>query len=402
MPICNKTDVMVLGAGAAGMICAVEAGRRGLSVTVIDHARAPGEKIRISGGGRCNFTNLHCGPGNFLSGNPRFAISALKSFTQHDFIDRVNARGIPYHEKTLGQLFCDNSARDIIDMLADDMRDAGVRLELSTEILEISRNDMGFEIRTSLGTWQTRGLVVATGGKSIPKMGATGLGYEIAMQFGHAVTETRAGLVPFTWASHMAENWGALSGVSLDVRARCNGATFREAMLFTHRGLSGPAMLQISSYWRDGDRISIDLAPDRDLAGALKLERSSRPKGSPWTTLGDILPKRLAQHLESETAIGAVRLADMSNAAIETVAKKLHGFELIPGGTEGYRTAEVTLGGVDTNQLNQKTMESRLVPGLHFIGEVVDVTGHLGGHNFQWAWSSGVAAGRHINLGVPH
>jgi predicted Rossmann fold flavoprotein len=402
MPIRNKTDVMVLGAGAAGMICAVEAGRRGLSVTVIDHARAPGEKIRISGGGRCNFTNLHCGPGNFLSGNPRFAISALKSFTQHDFIDRVNARGIPYHEKTLGQLFCDNSARDIIDMLADDMRDAGVRLELSTEILEISRNDMGLEIRTSLGTWQTRGLVVATGGKSIPKMGATGLGYEIAMQFGHAVTETRAGLVPFTWASHMAENWGALSGVSLDVRARCNGATFREAMLFTHRGLSGPAMLQISSYWRDGDRISIDLAPDRDLAGALKLERSSRPKGSPWTTLGDILPKRLAQHLESETAIGAVRLADMSNAAIETVATKLHGFELTPGGTEGYRTAEVTLGGVNTNQLNQKTMESRLVPGLHFIGEVVDVTGHLGGHNFQWAWSSGVAAGRHINLGVPH
>jgi predicted Rossmann fold flavoprotein len=215
-------------------------------------------------------------------------------------------------------------------MLADDMRDAGVRLELSTEILEISRNDMGFEIRTSLGTWQTRGLVVATGGKSIPKMGATGLGYEIAMQFGHKVTETRAGLVPFTWASHMAESWGALSGVSLDVRARCNGATFREAMLFTHRGLSGPAMLQISSYWRDGDRISIDLAPDRDLAGALKLERSSRPKGSPWTTLGDILPKRLAQHMESETAIGAVRLADMSNAAIETVATKLHGFELTP------------------------------------------------------------------------
>lgn len=396
MPTRNKTDVMVLGAGAAGMICAVEAGRRGLSVTVIDHARAPGEKIRISGGGRCNFTNLHCGPGNFLSNNPRFAISALRSFTQHDFIDRVKARGIAYHEKTLGQLFCDSSARDIINMLTGDMRDAGVRLELSTEILEVNQADQGFEIQTSQGNWQADRLVVATGGKSIPKMGATGLGYEIAARFGHRVTETRAGLVPFTWASNMAESWSALSGVAVDVNARCNGATFREAMLFTHRGLSGPAMLQISSYWRDGDRLSIDLAPDRDLADALKQERSSRPKGSPWTTLGEIVPKRLAQHFESQTGDTAIRLADMNNAAIETIAAKLHGFELIPGGTEGYRTAEVTLGGVDTDQLNQKTMESRLVPGLHFIGEVVDVTGHLGGHNFQWAWSSGVAAGRHI------
>lgn len=396
MPTRNKTDVMVLGAGAAGMICAIEAGRRGLSVTVIDHARAPGEKIRISGGGRCNFTNLHCGPSNFLSSNPRFAISALRSFTQHDFIDRVKARGIAYHEKTLGQLFCDNSARDIINMLTDDMREAGVRLELSTDVLGVTQADQGFEIHTSQGNWQADRLVVATGGKSIPKMGATGLGYDIAKQFGHKVTETRAGLVPFTWASNMAESWGALSGVAVDVRARCNGATFREAMLFTHRGLSGPAMLQISSYWRDGDRLSIDLAPNVDLADALKQERSSRPKGSPWTTLGDIVPKRLAQHLESEAGNAAVRLADMSNAAIETIAAKLHGFELIPGGTEGYRTAEVTLGGVETDQLNQKTMESRLVSGLHFIGEVVDVTGHLGGHNFQWAWSSGVAAGRHI------
>ncbi|WP_394690389.1 NAD(P)/FAD-dependent oxidoreductase [Hoeflea sp.] len=396
MPTRNKTDVMVLGAGAAGMLCAIEAGRRGLSVTVIDHARAPGEKIRISGGGRCNFTNLHCGPGNFLSSNPRFAISALRSFTQYDFIDRVKARGIAYHEKTLGQLFCDHSARDIINMLTEDMREAGVRLELSTGILEVKRADQGFEVHTSQGSWQADRLVVATGGKSIPKMGATGLGYDIATGFGHKVTETRAGLVPFTWASNMVESWSALSGLAVDVSARCNGATFREAMLFTHRGLSGPAMLQISSYWRDGDRLSVDLAPDRDLVHELKQERSTRPKGSPWTTLGEIVPKRLAQHLEAGAGNATVRLADMSNAAIEAIAGRLHGFELVPGGTEGYRTAEVTLGGVDTDQLNQKTMESRLVPGLHFIGEVVDVTGHLGGHNFQWAWSSGVAAGRHV------
>jgi predicted Rossmann fold flavoprotein len=396
MPAATKTDLMVLGAGAAGMICAAEAGNRGLAVTIIDHARAPGEKIRISGGGRCNFTNLHCSPENFLSQNPRFAISALKSFTQHDFIARVKARGIAYHEKNLGQLFCDNSARDIIDMLVDDMRAAGVRLDLATEIAEVSHRDAQFEIRTSNGVWHAARLVVATGGKSIPKMGATGLGYDIARQFGHTVTETRAGLVPFTWASHMAEAWKALSGVSVDVKAECNGASFREAMLLTHRGLSGPAMLQISSYWRDGDRLQIDLAPDTDVTAVLRQARSDRPKASPWSALADMLPRRLIQRLEEDLDTGAKRLADMGNAAIEEVAERLHGFGLVPGGTEGYRTAEVTLGGVDTKELNQKTMESRLVPGLHFIGEVVDVTGHLGGHNFQWAWSSGVAAGRFV------
>ncbi|WP_420408484.1 NAD(P)/FAD-dependent oxidoreductase [Hoeflea sp.] len=394
MPAATKTDLMVLGAGAAGMICAAEAGKRGLAVTIIDHARAPGEKIRISGGGRCNFTNLHCSPENFLSRNPRFAISALRSFSQHDFVERVKARGIAYHEKTLGQLFCDNSARDIIDMLTDDMRAAAVRLELSTEVFEVGHRDSHFEIRTSNGVWHARRLVVATGGKSIPKMGATGLGYDIAQQFGHTVTETRAALVPFTWASNMAEIWKPLSGVSVDVKAECNGVSFREAMLLTHRGLSGPAMLQISSYWRDGDPLKIDLAPDLDLEGLLKQARSERPKTSPWTVLGELLPKRLTQRLEEVLALGAMRLADMGNAAIGEVAERLHGFGLVPGGTEGYRTAEVTLGGVDTRELNQKTMESRLVPGLHFIGEVVDVTGHLGGHNFQWAWSSGVAAGR--------
>ena len=394
MPSSTKTDVVVLGAGAAGMMCAIEAGRRGRSVVVIDHAKAPGEKIRISGGGRCNFTNMHCTPANFLSSNKHFAISALKSFTQHDFIDRVKARGIAFHEKTLGQLFCDGSAREIIAMLTDDMRDAGVRLELTTDIQAVRQTGSGFEIRTSAGTWLSQSLVVATGGKSIPKMGATGLGYDIARQFGHEVRDTRAGLVPFTWASNMHESWGGLSGVSLDVHAACNGAAFDEAMLFTHRGISGPAMLQVSSYWREGDSVIIDLAPGTDLAAHVKAERGKRPKASIWTVLGEVLPKRLAQQLGQAAADKVSRLADLSNAAIDEIMAEIHSFRIVPGGTEGYRTAEVTLGGVDTTEVNQKTMESRLVPGLHFIGEVMDVTGHLGGHNFQWAWSSGVAAGR--------
>lgn len=394
MSAITKTDVVVLGAGAAGMMCAIEAGQRGRSVVVVDHAKAPGEKIRISGGGRCNFTNMHCTPANFISGNRHFPISALKSFTQHDFIDRVKACGIAFHEKTLGQLFCDGSAREIIAMLTGDMRDAGVRLELATDIQEVRQIEGGFAIRTSAGTWQSQSLVIATGGKSIPKMGATGLGYDIARQFGHSVTETRAGLVPFTWASNMHESWGGLSGVSLDVHASCNGAAFDEAMLFTHRGLSGPAMLQVSSYWREGETVSIDLAPGSDLAALVKSERGMRPKVSVWTIIGEVLPKRLAQQLDQTTGNKLTRLADLSNAAIDEIVAGIHSFSLVPGGTEGYRTAEVTLGGVDTARVNQKTMESQLVPGLHFVGEVMDVTGHLGGHNFQWAWSSGVAAGR--------
>jgi len=394
MSAITKTDVVVLGAGAAGMMCAIEAGRRGRSVAVIDHARAPGEKIRISGGGRCNFTNMHCTPANFISNNKHFAISALKSFSQHDFIRRVKARNIAFHEKTLGQLFCDGSAREIIAMLTDDMREAGAQLELATEILEVSLIADGFETRTSAGIWQSQSLAIATGGKSIPKMGATGFGYDLAKQFGHSVTETRAGLVPFTWASNMHDSWGSLSGVSLDVRASCNGAEFDEAMLFTHRGLSGPAMLQASSYWREGDTVTIDLAPGIDLAAHVKAERTTRPKVSIWTVLSEVLPKRLAQHLNTEAGAASPRLADLSNAAIEEIVAGIRNFRVVPGGTEGYRTAEVTLGGVDTAEINQKTMESRLVPGLHFIGEVMDVTGHLGGHNFQWAWSSGAAAGR--------
>jgi len=396
MAAVSKTDVVILGAGAAGMMCAIEAARRGRSVTVIDHARAPGEKIRISGGGRCNFTNIHCTPANFISANRHFAISALKSFTQHDFIDRVKAHGIAFHEKALGQLFCDGSAREIIAMLTGDMREAGARLELGADISGVDRIETGFETRTSAGIWHSDSLVVATGGKSIPKMGATGLGYDIARQFGHRITETRAGLVPFTWASNMHDSWGALSGVSLDVRASCNGAAFEEAMLFTHRGLSGPAMLQVSSYWREGDAVTVDLIPGFDLLTKLKSERVARPKASIWTVLGDILPKRLAQQLGAEAGQAPSKLADLGNPALEEIVAGLKAFRIVPGGTEGYRTAEVTLGGVETAQINQKTMESQLVPGLHFIGEVMDVTGHLGGHNFQWAWSSGAAAGRSV------
>ncbi|PWW01726.1 hypothetical protein DFR52_102390 [Hoeflea marina] len=397
MPQADMTDVIVLGAGAAGMMCAIEAGKRGRRVTLIDHASAPGEKIRISGGGRCNFTNIHCSPKTFLSGNPHFAISALKAYTQRDFIALVERHGIAFHEKALGQLFCDGSAREIISMLTREMADAGVRLMLSTSIHSTSRDDAGiYEVETSDGRHRAASLVVATGGKSIPKMGATGLGYDIARQFGHRVTEVRPALVPFTWPDHLAPKWKDLSGVSLPVTARCNGASFDEAMLFTHRGVSGPAMLQISSYWREGDSIEIDLAPGVDVAGELISGRGERPKAAPVSVLGEILPRRLAQQLCTDLSPAQARLADLGNAAMKAIAGTVHAHHLVPGGTEGYRTAEVTLGGIDTAGLRQKSMESTSVAGLFFIGEVVDVTGHLGGHNFQWAWSSGVAAGRHV------
>ena len=390
----HKTDIIVLGAGAAGMMAAIEAGRRGRNVVVLDHAKKPGEKIRISGGGRCNFTNIHCDQKNFLSQNTHFARSALAGYTQHNFIARVQKRGIAFHEKTLGQLFCDGSAKEIIAMLTDDMAEAGVDLRLSTEIFNVEKNSDKYCIKTSVGDFEADSLIVATGGKSIPKMGATGIAYDIARQFGHRVIETRAGLVPFTWASHMVDVWSGLSGVALDVSAKCNGKSFEEAMLFTHRGLSGPAMLQISSYWQDGQSVTIDLVHGRDMAQHLKDERQNRPKVAPHNVLGEIFPKRFAQVLAGIVSMPE-RLADMNNKAIEALGQKINAFEIIPGGTEGYRTAEVTLGGVDTSMLNQKTMESKIKPNLYFIGEAVDVTGHLGGHNFQWAWSSGFAAGNH-------
>ena len=389
-------DVIVLGAGAAGMMCALEAGRRGKSVVIIDHAKAPGEKIRISGGGKCNFTNVNCGPKNFLSENPSFAISALNAYPPRLFIEWVRKSHIAFHEKTLGQLFCDGSANEIIWMITSAMAEAGVNLLLNTKIEFVTRHEQGFSVETSNGVFDATRLVVATGGKSIPKMGATGLGYDIAKQFGHRVTDTRPALVPFTWPANMIETWSDLSGVSLPVRAVCGAGTFDEAMLMTHRGISGPAMLQVSSYWREGNAVEIDLAPGKDMAAFLKAERNLRGKSAPATVLANMFPKRLAQKLTETFANDVLRLADMGNSALETLVNGIKKFSFLPGGTEGYRTAEVTLGGVATDGLNQKTMESKTVTGLYFIGEVVDVTGHLGGHNFQWAWASGAAAGRSV------
>jgi predicted Rossmann fold flavoprotein len=389
-------DVIILGAGAAGMMCAIEAGRRGKSVVIIDHAKAPGEKIRISGGGKCNFTNVNCTAKNFLSENPAFAISALKAYTPEMFIEWVRKSHISFHEKTLGQLFCDGSATEIIWMITSAMAEAGVTLLLNTKIEFVTHNENGFSVETSNGVYDATRLVVATGGKSIPKMGATGLGYDLAKQFGHRLTDTRPALVPFTWPANMIETWSELSGLSLPVRAVCGAGKFDEAMLMTHRGMSGPAMLQVSSYWREGDAVEIDLAPGRDMAAFLKSERTSRGKSAPANILSELFPKRFAQKLTETFAADALRLADMGNAALETLVNGIKKFTFLPGGTEGYRTAEVTLGGVATDCLNQKTMESKTVKGLYFIGEVVDVTGHLGGHNFQWAWSSGAAAGRSV------
>lgn len=387
-------NVIVLGAGAAGLMCAIEAGKRGRSVLVIDHAKKPAEKIRISGGGRCNFTNMHCSPKNFLSRNPHFCKSALSAYTQHDFVALVEKHKIAYHEKTLGQLFCDHSAKDIIAMLLDELAASGAELKLQTSISRVEKSDAGFQLETSLGVVTCDSLVIATGGKSIPKMGATGFGYDIAQQFDLDIVEPRPALVPFTYPDDIAEAWKALSGIALDIRATIGKTSFDEAMLITHRGLSGPAILQISSYWREGSAISVDLLPEHTLTAALNDARKSTPKSTLVSVLDKFFSKRFAQHLSSMLKLDGKRLADFSNAEITACANTIHAFSFTPGGTEGYRTAEVTLGGVDTDSLSQKTMEAKHVPGLFFIGEVVDVTGHLGGHNFQWAWSSGYAAGQ--------
>jgi predicted Rossmann fold flavoprotein len=386
-------DVIVIGAGAAGMMCAAQAGRRGRSVLVVDHARAPGEKIRISGGGRCNFTNIHSSPKQFISRNPHFCISALARYTQNDFIKSVERRGIAYHEKTLGQLFCDGSARQIIDMLVDDMRDAHVELRLSTEVLDVAKSSAGFALRLSSGPVACRSLVVACGGKSIPKMGATGFGYSLAEQFGVGVVETRPALVPLTFDPHALERLAPLAGVAVDADVSCGKTTFSEALLFTHRGVSGPSILQISSYWREGDEIRVSLLPDRDVGDMLREARKANGRQAVQTVLSAHLPKRLAQAIGEGTAVTR-NLADLSDADMRKVAGAVNDWRIRPAGSEGYRTAEVTLGGVDTSALDQKTMQVKAVPGLFFIGEVVDVTGWLGGYNFQWAWSSGWAAGQ--------
>lgn len=386
-------DVIILGAGAAGMMAAIEAGRRGRRVLVIDHAKAPGEKIRISGGGRCNFTNLGIAPDRFLSQNPRFALSALKRFTQWDFIARMDAAGIAWHEKALGQLFCDGSATQVVAMLVHDMERAGVTLWLGCGVAEVSRADKGFRVDTARGAQVAASVVVATGGKSIPKMGATGFGYHIAERFGLPLVETRPGLVPLTFAEQELSWMQPLAGVAVEARVACGRQGFDEAVLFTHRGLSGPAVLQISSYWREGEAISVNLTPGRDMAAELRAAKAAAGRGVLRSALGRVVPERLARHLEEVSGVTGP-LAEVPGASLERVAALVSDWRLVPVGSEGYRTAEVTLGGVDTDALDGRTMAAKAVPGLYFVGEVVDVTGWLGGYNFQWAWSSGWAAGQ--------
>ncbi len=386
------TDVLIIGAGAAGMICAIEAGKRGRRVTLIDHARRPGEKIRISGGGRCNFTNLDCRPENFISANPHFIKSALSQFSPADFLSLVEQHNIAWREKELGQLFCDHRSTDIVNMLLDEMSDAGVALMMNTAVESVSESEDGFIVETVTGKTSCRSLVIATGGKSIPKMGATGFGYALAGQFGINVRETRPALVPFTFDRQRLDSLRPLAGIAFQCRVRSANTSFSLPALFTHRGLSGPAMLQISSYWREGDELQIAFS---DAAGLSSLSEAKNTSGKQeiHTWLATVFPDALARFLANEAGVEG-RIGDLSKRRFDQLLGVLNNWTIKPAGTEGYRTAEVTLGGIDTAELNSRTMEAKKVPGLYFIGEVVDVTGWLGGYNFQWAWSSGWAAGQ--------
>ncbi len=389
-------DVIIIGAGAAGMMCAMEAGKRGRKVWLIDHAKKIGEKIRISGGGRCNFTNIHSRPETFISHNAHFCKSAFSQYTQQDFIALVEKHNIAYHEKTLGQLFCDGSSQQIIDMLVKECEDAGVRLDTEVEVESIAAKDgIGYMLKTSKGPATAPSVVVATGGLSIPKIGATKFGYAIAKQFGLNVIETWPALVPLTFQADLLERCKALSGLSVDAVVSCGKISFAEGLLFTHRGLSGPSILQISSYWQEGQDIIVNLAPNEDMLHFFKGRKQSQPKQDIQTALSHVLPNRLAQSICDAEAIRG-RLADLPDKTLETLAQAVNAWRIRPSGTEGYRTAEVTLRGVDTHELSSKTMEAKKQPGLFFIGEVVDVTGHLGGFNFQWAWSSGYVAGQNV------
>jgi hypothetical protein len=384
-------DAIVIGAGAAGLMCALTAGQRGRKVLLLDHLDKPGAKILISGGGRCNFTNLYCAPDRFLSANPHFHKSALDRYTQHDFIALVERHRIPYHEKTLGQLFCDGSARAVVTMLLDECATGHVDMRLGHRVTDLSRADT-FRVDTDKGSFTASALVLATGGLSIPKMGATGLSYETAKRFGLRITETLPGLVPLTATPETLGVTEVLSGISLDTIASCGLRNFREAILFTHRGLSGPAVLQISSYWRQGDAIALDLLPALDADAFLKERKRARPKAEPKTVLGELFPARLATALA--TSLPDQEMANIPDRTIAAFAARLKRWEVTPTGSEGYAKAEVTVGGIDTRDLSSKTMEARNVPGLYIIGEAVDVTGWLGGYNFQWAWSSGWSAGQ--------
>jgi predicted Rossmann fold flavoprotein len=385
----EQFDVIVIGAGAAGLFCAAQAGQRGRRVLLLDNGKKPGRKILMSGGGRCNFTNLYTEPAAYLSNNPHFCKSALARYTQWDFIDLVNRHGIAWHEKTLGQLFCDDSAQQVVDLLMAECDKGGVTVRLRSEILSVNRDDAGYSLQLNGSAVQAEKLVIASGGLSMPGLGASPFGYKIAEQFGLKVLPTRAALVPFTLHKPLLEQLQTLSGVALDTTiAAKDGTLFKEAMLFTHRGLSGPAVLQISSYWQPGEYLTVDLSPATRLEDFLTIQREAHPNLSLKNSLAKILPKRLVEVLQDMNVVPDVTLKQLNRKQQTELVQTLHGWQVQPNGTEGYRTAEVTLGGVDTTQLSSKTMEARDVPGLYFIGEVVDVTGWLGGYNFQWAWSS--------------
>ncbi len=388
----RQFDAVVIGGGAAGLMCAITAGRRGKRVLVIEHANRVGKKILMSGGGRCNFTNTGTTPANFLSANPHFCKSALARYTPWQFIDLVDRHRIAWHEKELGQLFCDVSSKLIVKMLLDECDAAGVRVETSCSVEHVRHRDGVYSLETTHGRFTAPALVIACGGLSIPAMGATGFGYELARQFGHVVLSTRAGLVPLTLSGKHQERLQDLSGVSLPVEASCNGERFRNFMLLTHRGVSGPSILQISSYWQPGDDLRLDLLPGEDAFALLSAWQAERPAAELKNVLADALPKRFAQRL-CEVWFPNKPMRQYNERELRDIASQLQGWPLIASGTEGYRTAEVTLGGVDTDGLSSSTMQSKQVPGLYFIGEVVDVTGWLGGYNFQWAWASGHAAG---------
>ena len=394
MSAVQECDVIIIGAGAAGLMCALTAGYRGRNVLLLDNARQLGRKILISGGGRCNFTNQNVEPAAYLCRNGHFVKSALARYSQWDFIGMVERHGIEYHEKTLGQLFCNESAKDIVAMLTTECGWAGVNIQLRTEVLEITKQDQGFALETSEGAYQCDSLVIATGGLSMPRLGATPFGYKVAEQFGLKVLPTTAGLVAFTLQPEDKKRFQDLSGIAVPVvaTAQC-GRQFKEALLFTHRGLSGPAVLQISSYWKPGEKVCFNLLPDTDFVNWCNTVTQESPKLSLKNALSRLLPKRLVERLVELGALPDKNLNQLGKGETLQIADYLHQWQIVPNGTEGYRTAEVTLGGVDTDELSSKTMEAKKVPGLYFIGEVMDVSGWLGGYNFQWAWSSGYAAG---------
>ncbi len=387
-------DVIIIGAGAAGLMCALTAAQRGRKVLVIDHANKAGKKILMSGGGRCNFTNLYTEPSNFISNNPHFCKSALARYTQWDFLEMVQRHQIAYHEKKLGQLFCDNKASDILEMLLKECADAGATIQLNTPVTRIQANDSGFTLQCNKQTLQCKSLVIASGGLSIPTLGATGYGYQVAEQFGHRILPTRAGLVPFTITDpQLKEFCSALSGTSInDCVVQCNGQSFKEDLLFTHRGLSGPVILQISSYWQPGDSIEIDLLSDRDASVWLLEQQAQHSNLELKTVLSECFTRKMAQLL-CEHWFSNTPLKQYNSKQLSAIGEQLNHWRLTPSGTEGYRTAEVTLGGIDTQEVSSKTMQSQKQDNLYFIGEVLDVSGHLGGFNFQWAWASGHAAG---------